>query len=109
MVEKFLSEVILFINMLITKKYESLESNILNSEATSIVFQPEENIELMLGVSEGKHVINIEMPWNNTFEIGKYTSEQEARKEYDKYLTQLKQRYGIHITSNRTAELIKPK
>ena len=95
--------------MLRAIKYESLEREVLSAENIPMVFQSGDNIDLRLGIKEGKHAIDVVMPWNNIFQIGEYTSEQEARKEYGKYLDQLKQGYGIQITSTRTAEIIEPK
>lgn len=95
--------------MLRTIKYERLESEVLSAENIPLAFQSGDSIDLRLGVKEGKHAIDVVMPWNNIFQIGEYTSEQEARREYDNYLAQLKKGYGIHITRNRTAEIIEPK
>ena len=95
--------------MLRAIKYKNLEEEVLSEKNIPIVFQSGDNIGLKLGVKEGKHAIDVVMPWNNIFQIGEYTSEQEARKEYNKYLNQLKQGYGICIINNRTAKIIKSK
>jgi len=93
--------------MLRVIKYQNLESEVLSAENIQMVFQSKDNISLRLGIQKEKHTIDLVMPWNSMFQIGEYTSEQEARKQYGEYLAQLKQGYRIRITSNRTAEIIK--
>ena len=95
--------------MLKAIRYKNLEREVLSAENIPIAFQYGDKIELILGVKEGKHEIDIVMPWDNILQIGEYNSEQEARKEYSKYLNQLKQGYGICIINNRTAKIIKSK
>lgn len=90
-------------------KYENLEREVLSAKNIPMMFQSGDNIDLNLGIKEGKYAIDIIMPWNNIFQIGEYISEQEARKEYNKYLNQLKQGHGIKIINNRTAEIIELK
>ena len=91
------------------KRLLCLLKEVLNAKNIPLTFQSGDNIDLILGVREGKHAIDVVILWNTLFQIGEYTSEQEARREYNNYLGQLKQGYGIHITSNRTAEIIEPK
>ena len=95
--------------MLRAVKYKSLEEEVLSAKNILMGFQSGDNIDLKLGLKEGKHTIDVVMPWKNILQIGEYNSEQEARKEYNKYLNQLKQRYGIYIINNKTAKIIKSK
>lgn len=96
------------INYLRSVKYETLEREVLDAENTLMTLKSGDDISLMLAVKEGNHTIDVVMPWNNIFQIGNYTSEQEARKEYSNYLNQLRNGYRIHITDNKTAEIIEP-
>ncbi|MBT7706065.1 hypothetical protein HN747_01320 [archaeon] len=89
--------------------YSALEEEIFNTKNISMSFRPGDKVELRLGVVGGRSKVSVLMPWGNIYDLNTYVSEEQARQEYNKYSTQLKESYTIHITGLRTAEIIAPK
>ena len=75
-------------------------------------FEPPSYGELTLerGVEEhgeGNHIVRLVMPWNNIYQLGKYRTEQEAKRAFEDYDSALRNGCRIEITGGDVA--IKPK
>ena len=88
--------------------YEDLETKIIKGDKTKISFLQDDKIELRRGIQEGKHVIQIIIPWRNIYNLGRYDNEVSAKSDFDKYWDYLNKGYPIRITSYFDAEIIVP-
>ena len=88
--------------------YDDLEAKVHSGKETVISFRPDDQIQLRRGIAEGRHVVELIMPWGNIYKLGTYDDEASAKTDFERYDSCLRKGYAINITSCGTAQVLPP-
>ena len=88
--------------------YKNLETRVHDGTHTKITFKPEDEIKLCRGIENGKHVVQVIMPWGNIYKLGTYESEEATREAFQKYDSDLKKGYPLRINGGYSIEILYP-
>ena len=86
--------------------FKSLETRLYDPNAIEIEFAVKNKVQLILGTSEGKHVIKLLIPCFHFYELRSYKNAKEAKKAFEDYSLLIQGGATLRIIDSYKAELL---